>query len=92
MSIIYHRVVYYPVTATLNLSILFSNPYAYNTPTVTDPAATMVDAPKNCSLPRRPKPRPVVLMCSDEIEGEETAGGGGGAEVEMDTEMSEFED
>ena len=52
----------------------------------------MVAAPKSCSLPRRPKPRPVVLMCSDEIEGEETAGGGGGAEVEMDTEMSEVED
>ena len=55
--------------------------------------ATMVDVPpKDCSFPRKQRPRPIVLMISDEIEGEETTGGGGGAEVEMDTETSEVED
>ena len=59
-----------------------------------EPAATVVDVPpKDCSFPRRQRPRrPVVLMISDYIDGDETTGDGGGAEVDMDTETSEVED
>ena len=56
------------------------------------PAATVVDVPpKDYSFPRRQRPR-TVFMISDDIEGEETTGGGGGAEVDMDNETSEVVD
>ena len=51
----------------------------------------MVDARNHCSLTMRPRPRPVVLMFSDVIKGEETAGGGGGAEVEVHNDESKVE-
>ena len=58
------------------------------------PAATVVDVPpKDCSFPRRQRPRrPVVLMISDYIDGDETTGDGGGAEVDMAKETSEVVD